>query len=140
MNLQIFCRCFSLVRYFLVFDNLPLIEAAQAGSLDSRNMDKHISSAAAEANFTEESEPVALSGVYGLKRDAAIRLVRALVARGVGQSDSMANVAIRNIAAEAGLDDQFDAALEYAMQQRWLVSPTIGWATLTAAGYAAATA
>ena len=34
----------------------------------------------------------------------------------------------------------FDAALEYAMQQRWLVSPTIGWATLTAAGYAAATA
>jgi len=75
-----------------------------------------------------------------MKRDAAIRLVRALVARGVGQSDSMANVAIRNIAAEAGLDDQFDAALEYAMQQRWLVSPTIGWATLTAAGYAAATA
>jgi hypothetical protein len=52
----------------------------------------------------------------------------------------MANVAIRNIAAEAGLDDQFDAALEHAMQQRWLVSPTIGWATLTAAGYAAATA
>ena len=34
--------------------------------------------------------------------------VRALVARGVGQSDSMANVAIRNIAAQAGLDDQFD--------------------------------
>jgi hypothetical protein len=52
----------------------------------------------------------------------------------------MANVAIRNIAAQAGLDDQFDAALEYAMRQRWLVSPTIGWGTLTAAGYAAATA
>jgi hypothetical protein len=75
-----------------------------------------------------------------MERDAAIRLVRALVARGVGQSDSMANVAIRNIAAQAGLDDQFDAALEYAMRQRWLVSPTIGWGTLTAAGYAAATA
>jgi hypothetical protein len=75
-----------------------------------------------------------------MERDAAIRLVRALVARGVGQSDSMANVAIRNIAAQAGLDDQFDAALEYAMRQRWLVSPTIGWGTLTAVGYAAATA
>jgi hypothetical protein len=52
----------------------------------------------------------------------------------------MANVAIRNIAAQAGLDDQFDVALEYAMRQRWLVSPTIGWGTLPAAGYAAATA
>ena len=35
LNLQIFRRCFSLVRYFLVFDNLPFIEVAQAGSLDS---------------------------------------------------------------------------------------------------------
>ena len=36
------CGCFSFVRDFLVFDNLPLIEALEAGFLDSRDMDKHI--------------------------------------------------------------------------------------------------
>jgi hypothetical protein len=35
---------------FAVLDNLPLIEAAQAGSLDSRDMDKNISSAALRLN------------------------------------------------------------------------------------------
>ena len=75
-----------------------------------------------------------------MERDAAIRLVRALVARDLGQSDSMANVAIRSIAVQVGLDDQFDRALEYAIRERWLVTPTLGWRTLTAAGYAAATA
>ena len=74
-----------------------------------------------------------------MERDAAIRLMRALVARGLGQSDSMANVAIRSIAVQAGLDDQFDPALEYAIQHRWFASPTLGWSTLTASGYAAAT-
>jgi hypothetical protein len=29
LNLEILCRCFSLVRDFLVFDNLPLVEAAE---------------------------------------------------------------------------------------------------------------
>jgi hypothetical protein len=38
LNVQIFCRCFSLVRNFLVFDNLPLIETAEAGSPDSRDI------------------------------------------------------------------------------------------------------
>jgi hypothetical protein len=42
LKLEMFCRCFSFVRDFLVFDNLPLIEAAEAGFLDSRDMDKHI--------------------------------------------------------------------------------------------------
>jgi hypothetical protein len=50
LNLRIFCRCFSLVGNFLVFDNLPFIEVAQAGSLDSRNMDKDIFSAALRLN------------------------------------------------------------------------------------------
>jgi hypothetical protein len=31
-----FCRSFSFGRDFLVFDNLPLIEAGEAGFLDSR--------------------------------------------------------------------------------------------------------
>jgi hypothetical protein len=37
-----------------------------------------------------------------MERDAAVRLVRALVARRLGQSDSIADVAIRNIVAQAG--------------------------------------
>jgi hypothetical protein len=47
LNLKIFSRCFSLVRDFFVFDNLPLIETAEAGSLDGGDMDKHIFAAAA---------------------------------------------------------------------------------------------
>jgi hypothetical protein len=35
---------------FLEFENLPLIEAAEAGFLDSRDMDKHIFSAALRLN------------------------------------------------------------------------------------------
>jgi hypothetical protein len=35
-------RGLAAVRYFLVFDGLALIEAAEAGFLDSRDMDKHI--------------------------------------------------------------------------------------------------
>jgi hypothetical protein len=42
LKLEMFCRDFSFVRDFLVFDNLPLVEAAEAGFLDSRDMDKHI--------------------------------------------------------------------------------------------------
>jgi hypothetical protein len=75
-----------------------------------------------------------------MQRDAAIHLVKALVARRLGQSDSMADVAIRDIAVQAGLADQFDSALDYAIQRRWLATPTLGWRTLTAEGYAAATA
>jgi hypothetical protein len=53
-----------------------------------------------------------------MQQDAAIRLVRALVARRLGQSDSIADVAIRDIAVQAGLADQFDSALRYAIQHR----------------------
>jgi hypothetical protein len=65
LNLQIFCRCFSLVRYFLVFDTLPLIEAAQAGSLDGRDMNKHIFSAALRLN-----KSVAFLGIEPFHRTA----------------------------------------------------------------------
>ncbi len=61
-----------------------------------------------------------------MQRDVAIRLVRALVARR------------RNIAAQAGLGDQVDSTMDYALRHRWLATPTPGWRTLTAAGYAAA--
>ena len=45
LKFQIFCRCFSLASDFFVFDNLPFIETGEAGSLDRRDMDKHIFSA-----------------------------------------------------------------------------------------------
>jgi hypothetical protein len=51
-----------------------------------------------------------------MEREAAIRLLRALVAVGLRQRESMANAAIRSLAIQAGLDD-FDAAHQYARQQ-----------------------
>ena len=50
LNLQMFCRRFSFARDFFVFDNLPLGETAEAGSLDSRDMNKHIFSAGLRLN------------------------------------------------------------------------------------------
>jgi hypothetical protein len=50
-----------------------------------------------------------------MNRDAATRLVRALVARRLGQSDSIADAAIRDIAVQAGLGDQLDGAVSYAV-------------------------
>jgi hypothetical protein len=46
LKLEMFCRCFSFVRDFLVFDNLPLIEAAEASFLDSRDMVRRLSAPA----------------------------------------------------------------------------------------------
>jgi len=63
LNLEIFCRGFSLVRDFLVFDNLPFIETGEAGSLDSRDMDKHIFSAGLRLN-----KAVPLLGIEPLHR------------------------------------------------------------------------
>ena len=68
LNLQIFCRCFSLVRYFLVFDSLPFIEAAQAGSLDSRDMLQACSTIAPGLL------PCFVGRRYGVKKRSAIAL------------------------------------------------------------------
>ena len=46
LNLEVLSRSFAPVRDFLVFDDLPLIETAEAGSFDRRDVDKHISAAA----------------------------------------------------------------------------------------------
>ena len=46
LNLEVLRRRFALVRDFLVFDDLPLIEAAEAGSFDRRDVDKDIFAAA----------------------------------------------------------------------------------------------
>ena len=52
-----------------------------------------------------------------LERDAAIRLLRMLVARGLHPDAPMADAMIRNIALQAGLDNnEFDVARDYALQ------------------------
>src|SRR3984957_10269973 len=40
------CRCYTLVRDFLVFDDLPFIEPAEAGALHRRNVYEHVLAAA----------------------------------------------------------------------------------------------
>jgi len=73
-----------------------------------------------------------------MENEAAIRLLRALVAVGLRQRESMANAAIRSVAGQAGLDE-FDAALQYARQQGWLVESGKAFSTmLTPAGWKAA--
>jgi hypothetical protein len=47
---------------------------------------------------------------------------------------------IRNIALQAGLDNDFDVARDYALQQGWLVNVAAGWGRLSPIGYATATA
>src|SRR6516162_5006227 len=65
---------------------------------------------------------------------AAIPLLRALVAMGLRQLESMANAAIRSVAVQAGLDE-FDATQQYARQ---LVEAEKDFSTmLTPAGWAA---
>jgi len=49
LNSKILCRRFALVRDLFVFDNLPLIQAAEAGFLDRRNVDENIFSATTPA-------------------------------------------------------------------------------------------
>jgi len=73
-----------------------------------------------------------------MENEAAIRLLRALVAVGLRQRESMANAAIRSVAGQAGLDE-FDAALQYARQQGWLVESGKAFSTmLTSPGWKAA--
>jgi hypothetical protein len=61
LNLEILRRRFALVRDFLVFDDLPLIETAEASSFDRRDVDEHIFAAALWLN-----KPVSLLRVEPL--------------------------------------------------------------------------
>jgi hypothetical protein len=73
-----------------------------------------------------------------MEREAAIRLLRALVAVGLRQRESMANATIRSVAFQAGLEE-FNEAQRYARQQGWLVPAGKSFSTtLTPAGWRAA--
>ena len=68
-------------------------------------------------------------------REAAIRLLRALVAAGLRQRELMANAAIRTVAIQAEVDE-FDAAWRYAREQGWLIEGGKAFSTtLTSAGW-----
>jgi hypothetical protein len=76
-----------------------------------------------------------------MEREAAKRLLRVLAAQGLRPDAPMADAAIRNIALQAGVNNnEFDVARDYALQQGWLVSVAAGWIRLSPTGYATATA
>jgi 2-hydroxychromene-2-carboxylate isomerase len=66
----------------------------------------------------------------------AIRLLRALVARGANSKEPMANAWITQVALEIGLDgDELNSALAYALTQNWLEDSNMtGRTLLTPAG------
>jgi hypothetical protein len=72
-------------------------------------------------------------------RANAIRLLKALLARGADSKEPMANAWISQVALEIGLEgDEFDSALEYAADQGWFddaeVADDAAWLSLTPAG------
>jgi hypothetical protein len=74
-----------------------------------------------------------------MDHENAIRLLRALVARGCKSNEPIADAFIRAIALEIGLGNEFDPAFVYAVKQGWLdESKKWGWTNLTKAGEAAA--
>jgi SOS response regulatory protein OraA/RecX len=75
-------------------------------------------------------------------RANAIRLLKALVARGANSKEPMANAWITQVALEIGLaGDEFDSALDYAADQGWFddteVADNANWVSLTPVGESA---
>ena len=69
----------------------------------------------------------------------AIRLLKALVARGANSKEPMANAWVTHVALEIGLaGDEFDSALDYAAGRGWFddaeVDGNTSWVLLTPAG------
>ena len=66
-----------------------------------------------------------------MDHENAIRLLRALVARGCKSDEPMADAFIRAIALEIGLGNEFDPAFVYAVKQGWLdETKKWGWTNL----------
>src|SRR5262249_41752646 len=74
-----------------------------------------------------------------MDHENAIRLLRALVARGCKSNEPIADAFIRAIALKIGLGNEFDADFVYGVKEGWLdESKKWGWPNLTKAGEAAA--
>ena len=57
LNLEVLSRSFAPVRDFLVFHDLPLIETAEAGSFDRRDVDEHIFTAGRQVRGRSQARP-----------------------------------------------------------------------------------
>ena len=79
---------------------------------------------------------------YGIEREAAVKLMRALVGAGYIADDQRADAAIEKVALEAGLNrEQLKAALKYAREQKWVAETNkAAWSIVTQAGVDAANA
>ena len=77
-----------------------------------------------------------------MDREAAVKLVRALVDAGFIVDDQRADAAVEKVALEAGLNrEQLKAALKYAREQKWIAdSNKAAWCVVTQAGFDAANA
>jgi len=77
-----------------------------------------------------------------MDREAAIKLVRALVDAGFVADDQRADAAMEKAALEAGLNrEQLKAALKYAREHKWIAETNkAAWSVVTQAGIDAASA
>jgi hypothetical protein len=77
-----------------------------------------------------------------MEREAAVKLMRALVDAGFIADDQRGDAAIEKVALEAGLNhEQLKAALKYAKEQNWIVETNkAAWSIVTQAGIDAANA
>ena len=77
---------------------------------------------------------------FGMEREAAVKLMRALVDAGFIADDQRADAAIAKVALEAGLNgEQFKADLKYAKEQKWVAETNkAAWSIVTQAGIGAA--
>jgi hypothetical protein len=71
-----------------------------------------------------------------MSKDGATKILRAWVnVWNDKPDDPRAESAVKSLALRAGVDDEFDAAIAYALEQGWLAKKKTGWLTLTAAGW-----
>jgi hypothetical protein len=77
---------------------------------------------------------------YGMDREVAVKLVRALVDAGFIADDQRADAAIEKVALDAGLNrEQLRIALKYAKDQKWIAETNkAAWSVVTQAGIDAA--
>jgi hypothetical protein len=77
---------------------------------------------------------------YGMEKEVAIKLMRALVDAGFIADDQRADAAIEKAGLEAGLNrEQLKAALKYTTEHKWITETNkAAWSVLTQAGIDAA--
>jgi hypothetical protein len=78
----------------------------------------------------------------GMEKEAALRLMRALVHAGFIADDQRADAAIEKAGLESGLNrEQLKAALKYAKEQKWIAEANkAAWSIVTQVGVDAANA